>query len=69
MLLGDYRYSRQEIGKLAHTGIAHEDVQTAEILDRLRDELLPCFRFSNVAWDAHDAGTCVPGFRDQALEL
>ena len=61
MLFGDYRYmySRQEIGKLAHARIAHEDVETAKFLGRLRDEFLPCFGVSNVAWDAHDVATCV----------
>ena len=55
---------RQEICKLADTGIADEYVESSELLDGFRDEFLSRFWFPDVARHSDDPGTGVASLSD-----
>lgn len=60
---------RQEICKLAYTGIAHEYVESSKLLDRFRNELLSCLWFPDVSRNSDDPVAGIASFSDKTFEL
>jgi hypothetical protein len=55
---------RQEICKLAYTGIADEYVESSEPLDRFRNELLSRHWFPDVSRHSDDLAARIASFSD-----